>query len=158
MFYFSLAGPFFEWPHHLLEQSLYSFLACLFLTLTLFLTLCAPGKLTAVPLTVCQAAHWTDNTNLMYVRGCLWAWKCALGVLCCVCGCMSGSFTYYKCLSCPLLCAHSPKHPLLHLQSGPQATILTAEAGREGRLKHHTHMRARAADGRMWPLSQWHLF
>lgn len=62
----------------------------------------------------------------------------------CTCACISGCVTGYKCLSCPFLCAHSPKHPLLHLQSGPHATFLTAEAGREGQLKHHTHTHSHA--------------
>ncbi len=128
--------------------------------------LAASGCLTAVPLPMCQGAHWTDNTNLMYVRGCVRAWRCALGVCSLhMCVWASECVTCYKCLSCPFLCAHSPKHPLLHLQSGPRATILTAEAGREGQLKHHTHthtvhiqytQKLGRADGRMWPLSQWH--
>lgn len=59
--------------------------------------------------------------------------------------CVTRCVRYYKFLSCPFLCAHSPKHPLLHLQSGPQPTILTAEAGIEGQLKHHiqTHTQTR---------------
>lgn len=107
--------------------------------------LAASGCLSAVPLPMCQGAHWADNTYLMYVRGrgvyarggARWSRALLAHVRVYVCVCV----TCYKCLSCPFLCARSPKHPLLHLQSGPRATILTAEAGREGQLKQHTHAR-----------------
>ena len=51
--------------------------------------LAASGCLTSVPLPMCQGSHWTDNTSLMYVNGCVRLGRCVL-VVCCVyvCACM----------------------------------------------------------------------
>lgn len=132
--------------------------------------LAASGCLTAVPLPMCQGAHWTDNTNLMYVRGCVRAWRCALGVCLlhtCVWVCYMLQMPVLSLFMCSLTQTSTASFAV-------RATSHYSDCwGRERRAaetSHHTHttqytysthththtQKLERADGRMWPLSQWH--
>lgn len=110
--------------------------------------LAASGCLTAVPLPMYQGAHWTDNTNLMYVRGCICAWRCSLGVRSlhvCVCVCLCERVCYM--LQMPVLSLFMCS--LTQTSSASFAVRATSHYsdcwGRERRAAEtsHTHTRTR---------------